>query len=74
MDNLLGKVVKQAIGQKGQGQNEPSSNSGLLHKVTDAVTGQKHPGEGQFAPNPYTQGKGSLSLVGVFVLQTYHKY
>lgn len=41
MSGLLNKVVDQLGGQKPAGSQQ-SSSSGLLHKLTDAATGQKH--------------------------------
>merc|ERR1711939_821454 len=43
MSNLLKKFTDQLSGPNNQ-QNS-SSSGGILHKVTDAVTGQKHPGQ-----------------------------
>ncbi len=38
---------KLAGGKPGQDQTQGSGSSGLMHKITDAVTGQNHPGEKQ---------------------------
>merc|ERR1712072_522382 len=56
MSNLLKKFTDQLSGPNNQ-QNS-SSSGGILHKVTDAVTGQKHPQDYQNRPNPQTSGFG----------------
>jgi len=56
MSGLLNKLTDQFSNQnKQQGS---SSSGGLLHKVTDAVTGQKHPQDYQNQPNPQGSGYG----------------
>lgn len=42
MSNLLSKLTNQMSGQQTTPGSQQSS-SGILHKVTDAMTGQKHP-------------------------------
>lgn len=52
MSGLLGKLAGQVPGQKPSFQASGGS-SGLIHKVTDAVTGQKHPEDSQGYPPTY---------------------
>lgn len=42
MSNLIGKLAGQVLGG-GSSQPSQGQSSGIVHKVTDAVTGQKHP-------------------------------
>ncbi|KAJ6164031.1 hypothetical protein N7470_002703 [Penicillium chermesinum] len=51
MSGLLGKLAGQVSGQQSGQPSEGSS--GLVHKVTDAITGQKHPQDGQGYPPTY---------------------
>ncbi|KAL7649330.1 hypothetical protein ACMYSQ_012171, partial [Aspergillus niger] len=51
MSNLLGKLTSQISGQKTTPGSQQSS-SGILHKISDAVTGQKHPQDHQSQPPP----------------------
>lgn len=64
MDNLL-KIAGQLAGGKqgqGQGQGQSSGTSGVVHKITDAVTGQSHP-EDRRNQQPYgTHGSPKVSL------------
>jgi hypothetical protein len=50
MSNLLGKLTNQLSGQKTTSGSQQSSFSGIQHKITDAVTGQKHPQDYQSQP------------------------
>lgn len=54
--NLIGKVVEQLSGGS-RGGGGSSGSGGLVHKVQDAVTGQKHPGDSQGS-----QGSGQYGI------------
>ncbi|KAI3192170.1 hypothetical protein CBS147311_9331 [Penicillium roqueforti] len=57
MTNLLSKLTSQISGQKTTPGSQQSS-SGILHKISDAVTGQKHPQNHQSQPPPNAGGHG----------------
>ena len=60
MDSVL-KIAGQLAGGK-QGQGQSSGTSGVVHKITDAVTGQSHP-EDRRNQQPYgTHGSPKVSL------------
>ncbi|KIW42993.1 uncharacterized protein PV06_06482 [Exophiala oligosperma] len=56
---------KLAGGKPGQDQTQGSGSSGLMHKITDAVTGQNHPGEKQ-NQRPYVSFPGNMSGPGAY--------
>lgn len=57
MSGLLGKVAGQLSGQKSS--QSSNGSSGLMHKMTDTLTGQKHPQDSQNyqAARPYSEGR-----------------
>lgn len=56
MSGLLGKVAGQLSGQKSS--QSSNGSSGLMHKMTDTLTGQKHPQDSQNyqTTRPYSEG------------------
>ncbi|KAI2877039.1 hypothetical protein CBS63078_9182 [Aspergillus niger] len=52
MSNLFGKLTNQLSGQKTTAGSQQSSFSSIQHKLTDAVTGQKHPQDYQSQLRP----------------------
>ncbi|KAJ5240051.1 hypothetical protein N7468_004670 [Penicillium chermesinum] len=61
MSGLLGKVAGQLSGQKSS--QSSNGSSGLMHKMTDTLTGQKHPQDSQNyqATRPYSEEPSALS-------------
>ncbi|KAI3062462.1 hypothetical protein CBS147353_9475 [Aspergillus niger] len=58
MSNLFGKLTNQLSGQKTTAGSQQSSFSSIQHKLTDAVTGQKHPQDYQSQLRPDAGGHG----------------
>ncbi|KAK5212214.1 hypothetical protein LTR41_002456 [Exophiala xenobiotica] len=60
MDSVLKIAGQLAGGKQGQGQGQSSGTSGVVHKITDAVTGQSHP-EDRRNQQPYGGFPGTMS-------------
>jgi hypothetical protein len=64
--NLFGKIAGQ-LGSgggrgAGEGQNQQGGSGGLLHKVTDMVSGKQHPQDLQRRPEQQGYGSGKSCL------------
>ncbi|KAF3031865.1 hypothetical protein E8E11_002254 [Didymella keratinophila] len=53
MSGLFGQLINKATGQKQSNGSTSSPSTGLAHKLTDSLTGQKHPQDYQNEP-PFT--------------------
>lgn len=58
MSGLFDLLTDHLSDQKKPPVGQQSSCSGLLHKINDALTGQKHPQDYQNQPKPNTFGSG----------------
>ncbi|KAK5425296.1 hypothetical protein LTR34_011271, partial [Exophiala xenobiotica] len=72
MSDLLSKLTDQLSNQKKPQGGQQSSSPGILHKINDAVTGQKHPQDYQTQTNTNFSGPGSGGMGGGAYQQAGH--
>lgn len=64
MSDLLNKLADQLSNQKMPQGGQQSSASGILHRINDTVTGQKHPQDYQTQTNTNFSGPGFSGIGG----------
>ncbi|KAK5311203.1 hypothetical protein LTR93_011803 [Exophiala xenobiotica] len=72
MSDLLSKLTDQLSNQKKSQGGQQSSSSGILHKINDAVTGQKHPQDYQTQTNTNFSSPGFGGMGGGAYQQARH--